>query len=134
MNDESILLSVKRQLEICDDYNAFDPVIVTHINSVFMILDQLGVSLEPGFQITGENENWADYLQGRKELNLIKSYMYLKVRLLFDPPNVGVLHEAMERQIAEFEWRLNVQVDPGDKPVNDAEGKGDDDGDCCECL
>lgn len=134
MNDESILLSIKRQLEICDDYNAFDPVIVTHINSIFMVLDQLGVSLEPGFQITGENETWEDYLKGRKGLNLVKSYMYLKVRLLFDPPNVGVLHEAMERQISEFEWRLNVQVDPGDKPTGDPEGKEDDDGNYCECF
>ncbi len=132
MNDESILLTIKRQLDICDDYGAFDPIIITHINSVFMTLDQLGVSPVRHFAIAGENEKWSDYLLDRIDLNAVKSYMYLKVRLLFDPPNVGVLHEAIERQIAEFEWRLNVQCDPVKNAIDYPEGEEESDGESDE--
>lgn len=125
---ESILLSVKQQLGICDDYNAYDDVIITGINSAFTVLDQLGVSLDPSFHVEGENETWEDYFQGRTDLQMVKSYIYLKVKLLFDPPNSGVLHQAMERQIQEFEWRLNVQVDPGRYGVE--EGGDEDDPEC----
>ncbi len=135
MVDDSILLTIKRQLDMCDDYNAFDPIIITHINSVFLTLDQLGVSPVRHFEITGENEQWSDYLKDRTDLNAVKSYIYLKVRLLFDPPNVGVLHEAMERQIAELEWRLNVQCDPVenaiDYPVREEESDGDESNGLC---
>lgn len=128
---DSILLNIKQQLGICDDYNAYDEVIITGINSAFTVLDQLGVSLDPAFHIEGETETWSDYFAGRTDLQLVKSYVYLKVKLLFDPPNSGVLHQAMERQVQEFEWRLNVQVDPGrykteegggqDEPATDEE-------------
>lgn len=128
MLDDSILLTVKRQLDMCDDYGAFDPIIITHINSVFMTLDQLGVSPVRHFEITGENERWSDYLKDRTDLNAVKSYIYLKVRLLFDPPNVGVLHEAMERQIAELEWRLNVQCDPEKNVIDYPKGEEENDG------
>ncbi len=131
MVDDSILLTIKRQLELCDDYNAFDPIIITHINSVFMTLDQLGVSPVRHFEITGEDEKWSDYLQDRTDLNAVKSYIYLKVRLLFDPPNVGVLHEAIERQIAELEWRLNIQCDPIKNAIDYPKGEEESDGDLC---
>lgn len=134
MNNDSILLTIKKQLDMCDDYNAFDPIIITHINSVFMTLDQLGVSPVRHFVITGERETWADYLKDRTDLNAVKNYIYLKVRLLFDPPNVGVLHEAIERQITELEWRLNIQCDPIKNAIDYPEGEEESDGEelCAE--
>lgn len=108
---ESILISIKKMLGIAADYTAFDTDIIIHINSVFTILNQLGVCDSKHFSITDETEVWEDFLEDSDKLNLVKSYMYLKVRLIFDPPQSGVLHEAMERQIKEFEWRLNVLVD-----------------------
>lgn len=134
---DSILLSIKKMLGICDDYNAFDQDIIIHINSVFMILNQLGVGpVGQCFMITGESESWEDFLKDNQKIELVKSYMYLKVRLIFDPPSTGVLHEAMERQISEFEWRLSVQVDPGVEkilfePTNNEEE--DADGSVCGC-
>lgn len=111
MCDDSILGSVKSMLGLDQDYNAFDIDILTNINSTFLVLSQLGVGEKDHvFQITGYGEAWDD-VASAKLIPLIKSYMYLKVRLLFDPPNTGVLHEAMERQIKEFEWRINVEAE-----------------------
>lgn len=110
---DSILNDIKKMLGIDKDFRAFDTDLVIHINSVFLILNQLGVGDNKIFTIQGDEETWSDFFNGSEENPaLTKSYMYLKVRLLFDPPSTGVLHEAMERQIQEFEWRLNVQVDP----------------------
>lgn len=109
---DSILLSIKKMLGTTEEYDYFDPEIIANINSVLMILDQLGVG-KPSFIITGTDETWNDFLDGAKNLELVKSYVYLKVKLIFDPPTTGVLHEAMERQIQEFEWRLNVQAEGG---------------------
>lgn len=108
---ESILISIKKMLGIAADYTAFDTDIIIHINSVFTILNQLGVCDSKHFSITDETEVWEDFLEDSENLNLVKSYIYLKVKLIFDPPQSGVLHEAMERQIKEFEWRLNALVD-----------------------
>lgn len=110
---DSILNTVKKMIGLDKSYHAFDMDLIIHINSVFMILNQLGVGDDKVFTIEGEEETWDDFFKGSEENpTLTKSYMYLKVKLLFDPPSTGVLHEAMERQIKEFEWRLNVQVDP----------------------
>lgn len=109
---DSILQSIKKMLGPTEDYTYFDSDIVIHINSVLMILNQLGVGPKQGFFITGESETWSDYLgDNAGKIELVKSYIYLKVKLIFDPPTTGVLHEAMERQIQEFEWRLNVQAE-----------------------
>lgn len=109
----SILTSVKKMLGIEPEYNHFDPDIIMHINSVFVVLNQLGVGPENLYSITGPEENWSDFFGDTQVIDLVKSYMYLKVRLIFDPPTTGVLHEAMERQVKEFEWRLNVQAEGG---------------------
>lgn len=110
--EDSILYSIKKLLGLDKDYDAFDTDVMIHINSVLMIVNQLGVEPDRMFSISGPNETWADFLgEDANKINLVKSYMFLKVKLLFDPPSTGVLHEAMERQIKEFEWRLNVQVD-----------------------
>lgn len=107
----SILTSIKKLLGIMEDYEHFDQDIIIHINSVFMILQQLGVGPKEGFSIQDKSSVWEDYIQDPNTIESIKSYMYLKVRLLFDPP-VGSVLTSFENQIKEFEWRLNVQVDP----------------------
>lgn len=110
---ESILTSVKKMLGITEEYEHFDNDLIMHINSVFMILNQIGVGPNKPYTITGSDETWNDFFLDTDPIELVKSYIYLKVRLIFDPPTTGVLHEAMERQITEFEWRLNVQAEGG---------------------
>lgn len=109
---ESILTSVKKMLGIPEDYEHFDADIVMHINSVFMILTQLGVGPAEGFTIMDEDAIWSDFIQDKKTIESVKSYMYLKVRLLFDPPLSSAVLDSMNRLISELEWRLNVAVDP----------------------
>lgn len=111
---DSILDSVKKQLGITPEYTHFDPDIITHINSVFVILHQLGVGPEEGFSIEDNTMIWEDYLDDNAKLQIIKSYMYLRVRLLFDPPASSTHMECAKQQIAEFEWRINVAVETGE--------------------
>ena len=111
LNMDSILNSVKAMLGITPDYDPFDNELIMHINSVFMVLHQLGVGPSERFEIEGADEEWSDFLKGGTKLGLVKSYMYLKVRQLFDPPTSGGALEAIDRQIKEFEWRLNVEVE-----------------------
>lgn len=108
----SILTSIKKLLGIAEDYTHFDNDLIIHINSVFMILTQLGVGPETGFAIKGKGTKWTDFLPDTTTLELVKSYVGLKVRLLFDPPSSSAAIEAINRQISEFEWRINVAVDP----------------------
>lgn len=109
---DSILGSIKKLLGITEVYNVFDKDLVMHINSVFFVLTQLGVGPEEGFTIQDETAVWDDFIPCGANLEAVKSYVYLKVRLLFDPPQSSALTEAINRQISEFEWRLNVAVDP----------------------
>ena len=109
--NESILTSIKKMLGITEDYEHFDPDLIIHINSVFSILKQLGVGPANGYHITDDTNVWSEFLSDANDLEMVKSYMYLKVRLLFDPPTGGVL-DAINKSVAEFEWRLNVAVDP----------------------
>lgn len=115
MNDDSILISIKKLLGITEEYTHFDQDIVMHINSVIFVLSQLGVETADGFAITGSNETWSDLLPNidqQKSLESIKSYIYLKVRLLFDPPSASAVIESTNKLINELEWRINVAVDP----------------------
>lgn len=107
---DSILTSIKKMLGIGEEYAHFDADIIFHINSALMTLSQLGVGQED-FYITTDEQLWADYLGESKKLEAVKSYIYLRVKLLFDPPANSTLVEAMKQQIAEFEWRLNVQAE-----------------------
>jgi hypothetical protein len=107
----SILLSIKKLLGIEHDYTHFDQDIIMYINGVLMTLNQLGVGSEDGFAITGSEDTWADFLGEVTNLEAVKAYIYLKVRLIFDPPSGSAIIQAFERQITEFEWRLNVQTD-----------------------
>jgi hypothetical protein len=106
--EQSILISTKKVLGIATDYTAFDLDIITHINAAFSTLTQLGVGPADGFMIEDADVEWYDYIANDIQLNTVKSYVFLKVRQLFDPPSTSYLITAMEKQIQEFEWRLNV--------------------------
>lgn len=108
---DSILTSIKKLLGITEDYTHFDTDIIMHINGVFMILRQLGVGPEGGFTISDASAVWSDFLPEGTNLELVKSYTYQKVRMLFDPPQSSAVMEAMKRSIDEFEWRLNVAAE-----------------------
>lgn len=110
--DESILISIKKVLGIDEDDSSFDTDIIMHINSVFGILWQLGVGPIEGFEIEDEGTTWNEFLPDRKYLNTVKSYMAMKVRKVFDPPQSSSVLEALEKSINEYEWRINVMVDP----------------------
>ena len=109
---ESILTSIKKLLGITEEYTHFDVDLIIHINSVFMILNQLGVGPSEGFAIEDKSSTWDEFVEDPTQLQSVKSYMYMKVKLLFDPPLSSAVMEAMNRTISEFEWRLNVAVDP----------------------
>lgn len=108
---ESILTSIKKMLGITEDYTHFDADIIIHINSVFSILTQLGVGPEDGFVIQDDKAVWTDFIKEDFKLEAVKSYMYLKVRLLFDPPLSSAAIESINRMISEYEWRLNVAAE-----------------------
>lgn len=111
---DSILSSVKQILGIPADDEFFDQTLIMHINSVFSILRQLGCGSAEGFLLIDSSGTWDDFFGDwdQKKLQLVKTYMAAKVRQLFDPPTNGTVANALERQIAELEWRINVQVDP----------------------
>lgn len=109
---DSILISIKQMLGIDESINSFDAELVMHINTVFSILNQLGAG--GPFNIKGSNETWSDYLSDMSKLEMIKTYIYLKVRMIFDPP-AGSVVEIFNRQISELEWRINVSVDNVEK-------------------
>ena len=108
---DSILTSIKKLLGIEEHYDHFDLDIITHINSAFMVLNQLGVGPEEGFSIEDKIKTWSDFIGDQSNIESVKSYVYFKVRLAFDPPQMGYLVDAIKNQISELEWRLNVQTE-----------------------
>lgn len=111
---KSILTSIKKLLGIAAEYEHFDADIIMHINSVFMTLNQLGVGPSEGFRITDEDSTWDEFLPDGKNIEAVKSYMYMRVKLMFDSHSMASnVIESYNRQISEFEWRLNVAVDTG---------------------
>lgn len=123
---ESILASVKKVLGIDEVHTGFDEDIVLHINSVFAILQQMGVGPAEGFSIRDDSTVWDEYIQDVNQLNFVKSYIYLKVRLLFDPPVSSGAIESINKLISELEWRLFVACDPVDE-VDETEGNEETD-------
>lgn len=105
----SILNDTKKILGIDADYTAFDIDILIHINSVFSTLNQLGIGPEQGFAIEDATPTWDAFLGTDKRLNSVKSYVYLKLRMYFDPPSTSFHLEALNKQAEELEWRLNVR-------------------------
>ena len=108
--NESILTSIKKILGITEDYEHFDADIIMHINSVFMILKQLGVGPTEGFSINDKTATWDEFVSD-KQMEAVKSYVGMKVRLLFDPPLNSAVMECMNRMINELEWRLNAEAE-----------------------
>lgn len=113
-NPDSILGSVKKLLGISNDYTNFDTDIIMHINTVLALLTQLGVGPSEGYMITDSSDEWTDFLGDDARLKMVQSYVYLKVRLMFDPPTSSAVMESMNRLTNELEWRINVTVDPSD--------------------
>ena len=108
---DSILTSIKKLLGIAEDYTHFDDDIIIHINSAFSSLNQLGVGPSHGFHIEDDSETWSDFFGESSELYDVRTYIYLKVSLWFDPPASSAVLSAKERQISELEWRLNVAAE-----------------------
>lgn len=106
---ESILNSIKKTLNLPPDYEAFDQDVILHINSALSTLHQLGVGPDLGFMIEDGGKTWEEFLGTDPRLNHIKTYVYLRVRMLFDPPTTGFLTSAIEKQIEELAWRINAQ-------------------------
>lgn len=108
---DSILTSIKKLLGMTEEYTAFDTDIIIHINTVFMTLHQLGVGPEEGFRIEDKYATWDEYIDEEANLDAVKTYIYLKVKLVFDPPLNSAVIESLKQVINEYEWRLNVQVE-----------------------
>jgi hypothetical protein len=102
----SILTSVKKALGLDESYEAFDPEILMHINSVFSTLNQIGVGPEAGFQIEDKDATWDDLLGSDPRLNNVKTWTYSKVRLIFDPPTTSFAIAAVQEVIKELEFRI----------------------------
>ena len=115
----SILLSIKKMLGLDKDYDIFDPELIIHINSVFGTLHQLGVGLEESFTITGDSEIWSDFTTEGEEIEEVKSYMYMRVRLLFDPPSSSFVLASFKEQIKELEWRLQCKAEEIINPLGE---------------
>lgn len=110
--EDSILNSVKKSIGIMPEYDAFDDSLIMHINSVFMILAQMGVGPVKGFRIEDDTAEWSDFLSNEDEnYESIKSYVCMKVRLLFDPPSSSTHMECIKQLVSEFEWRLNFEAE-----------------------
>lgn len=108
LNTESILTSIKKQLGIEEEYTHFDSDIIMHINSVLAILTQLGVGSPDGFSISDDSSTWKDFMGEDKKFEFVKSYVHLKVKLLFDPPLSSAVMESINRMISELEWRMDL--------------------------
>lgn len=108
---ESILTSIKKLLGIEEGYDCFDTDLIIQINSALSVLTQIGVGPPKGFEIVDGSETWFDFLGEDPRIDSAKSYVYLKVKLLFDPPTNSSLLESTNRLINEFEWRLLVATE-----------------------
>ena len=111
MENESILTSIKKLLGIAEECTDFDKDLIININSTLMILTQLGVGPSSGFKISDKTTTWDEYIQDTNNIEAVKSYVYYKVKLLFDPPTGSAVMESINRIISELEWRLNVEVE-----------------------
>ena len=113
---DSILTSIKKLLGITEEYEEFDTDIIIHINSVLATLYQLGVGPESGFSITDSSSTWSDFIgENNVLIDLVKTYVYYKVRLAFDPPTNGTHIESMNKLMNEQEFRIRSMVDWGAK-------------------
>ena len=115
---DSIFNSVKKVVGLLGDDSSFDEDILLHINSVVSTLRQLGLSIPADFYVRDDVQTWSDLLGEFRDLDLVKSYMTMKVRLMFDPPSSSFGLKSMEEMVKEYEWRINVLTDqPYSVPV-----------------
>ena len=111
--EESILTTIKKLLGLDDSYEAFDTDVIIAINTALMALMQIGIGPKTGFRIEDVGATWKDFLGSDTiDLEAVKTYIFIKARLMFDPPSSSVVVEAYNKAVAECEWRLNVQRDP----------------------
>ena len=133
--DQSILSSIKQMLGITDSTPAFDEELISHINSTFTILNQLDVGSDDGYMISGYRETWREFCNDIRLSSMVREFIYLKVKMIFDPPASSVVADAFNQRTAEIEWRINVQAErlaalansesepePDDEPDDDEEG------------
>lgn len=106
---QSILTSTKKTLGLSETDTSFDVDVMLHINSVLSVLTQVGIGPEDGFMIEDTTPTWESFIGSVKQLSMVKSYVYLRVRMLFDPPTTSFALDSFKNQITELEWRLNVQ-------------------------
>ena len=122
--EESILKTIKQLIGCPDDFEQFDLDLIVHINSAFATLTQLGVGPKEGYRITGADNAWSEFEDNVQKLSLIKDYVYIKTRLLFDPPTSGSLMDSLKEQHKEMECRLYILYDPISE--DDEKGENDD--------
>ena len=108
---ESILRSIRKMIGPDETYTHYDTDLIIHINSVLAVLTQLGVGPSEGFFIQDESATWNDFLGNDPKLEMVKSYVYMKVKLAFDPPSSSAVIDSMNRSISEFEWRTNMAAE-----------------------
>lgn len=108
--ETSILVTIKKMLGLDMNYDAFDPEVITHINTALMTLQQLGVGPEEGMFITGINETWDSFFASDKMLEAAKSYIYIRVRMVFDPPTSSFVLDSLQKTSDMLEWRLKEQA------------------------
>lgn len=118
---DSILTSIKKMLGIAEEYTHFDTDLIMHINSVLSILNQIGVGPSEGFSIEDEMAVWADFISADLKMELVKSYIFLKVRLLFDPPLSSAVIESINRMISELEWRIQVAAEKTEEVIRNGQ-------------
>ena len=117
--ENRILVGTKKVLGLAEGYTAFDEDILMHINSTFSVLTQIGVGPEEGFSISDSTAVWSDFISVDSDLfQMVRSYMGLKVRMLFDPPTTSFTQQAFKDQITEYEYRMNALVE---KAIIDAQ-------------
>lgn len=120
--EDSILNSIKKSLGITPEYTQFDPEIIMHINSVFMFLQQIGVGPTNTYSIESDSETWTDFFSSAnvKDVSAAKSLMFLKVKMLFDPPTIGSVNESYNKLIDELTWRCSIEGDNANDGIDNA--------------
>lgn len=125
--EESILLSIKKLLGLDGDYQAFDEDVVVHINTALSILRQLGIGPKNGFKITGSNETWGDFLGDSDKLEMAKTFVYTRVKPIFDPPSNSFVLSALKEESTELAWRLNIAAEEDLETLSDEETSSEED-------
>lgn len=107
---DSILITIKKMLGLDAEYDVFDPEIIVYINTAINVLEQLGVGVD-GYTVTSADDTWEEFLTDISKLESVKTYIYIRVRMLFDPPANSTLSKTLEDTARELEWRLNVKAE-----------------------